>query len=452
MLEDQPWIKYGNDINMDWQQTMDEGRDVESLKEVCFDISQKESKEDYKEIIEQVRNKLTSAPMRKDYAYNEPSDLSGIKSEKHIKRHVFDKKLNSVQLYDKLAGAWIGRISGCLLGKPIEGFMLEKINTILKNTDNYPMRKYICKSEFSDDIKEKIQYNELCLDQRSWADCCNGIAPIDDDTNYTVFAMKLIETYGEDFKPNDVLEAWLSWIPMLATCTAERVAYRNAATGLYAPQTALFENPYREWIGAQIRGDYFGYINIADPEKAADMAWRDASISHVKNGIYGEMFVAAMIASAAVCDDIMTVIESGLDEIPRNCRLRHCVELVIEWYGNGFSDQEVIEKIHKSYNEASQHDWCHTNSNAMIVTMALLYGKKNFGKSICLAVQSGFDTDCNGATVGSIIGIMVGESQIPSYWYECYNQRLATSIAGYNEVTIKELVEKTKRHGDRNPV
>lgn len=72
---------------------------------------------------------------------------------------------------------------------------------------------------------------------------------MDDDTNYTVFTLKLIETYGWDFTPEDVLEGWMGWIPMLSTCTAERVAYRNAA-GLLPPFTAVYQNPYRERIGA----------------------------------------------------------------------------------------------------------------------------------------------------------------------------------------------------------
>ena len=240
-----------------------------------------------------------------------------------------------------------------------------------------------------------------------------------------------------------MLEAWLNWVPMFATCTAERVAYRNAATGLCAPETATWCNPYREWIGAQIRGDFFGYINPGDPARAAEMAWRDASISHVRNGIYGEMYAAALIAAAAVCGDMMTVIEAALDEIPAKCRLRRDIDQVIAWHAEGMDVLDVMDEIHRLYDEHDQHDWCHTNSNAMIVTMALLYGGGDFGKTIGYAVMTGFDTDCNGATAGSVVGIMLGEGKIPDYWTSFYNRKLNTSISGYNVVTIDELAAKT---------
>ena len=150
--------------------------------------------------------------------------------------------------------------------------------------------------------------------------------------------------------------------------------------GLLPPETAIRNNPFREWIGAQIRGDFFGYVNPGDPSAAAEMAWRDASISHVKNGIYGEMFCSAMTAAAAVTDDIRTIVEAGLDEIPANCRLRRGVEQVLAWYGEGLDREAIIDKIHGVYDETSNHDWCHTISNEMIVDMALLEGGGDFGK------------------------------------------------------------------------
>ena len=155
------------------------------------------------------------------------------------------------------------------------------------------------------------------------------------------------------------------------------------------------------------------------------------------------MFVAAMNAGGYGNNDIITVIESGLDQIPSKSRLYRDVNQVLDWYKSGETVDKVIDYIHQQYDEYDAHDWCHTNSNAMVVVMALLYGDMDFGKSICLSVQAAFDTDCNGATVGSIMGMILGKNKIPPYWYEGFNLRLATTIIGYPQVTVDELVEKT---------
>ncbi len=443
MLIHQPWLRIGNDIRVEYEQCLREGRDVAGYEGVvnAFVAMDNELTLKNEAAVEALDYEMAHAPIREDYPFAEPSDLPGILAASPLAENppALPPCPPDAALMDKLTGAWIGRIAGCLLGKPVEGWRRDLLWPVLKGTDNFPMNRYIRASEFSPElIKKHNLYTGGCF-----ADNVRYASPADDDTNYTTFALKLVSRYGRNFTPDDVAEGWLAWIPAFSTCTAERAAYRNIAAGYRPPETAVVKNPYREWIGAQIRGDFFGYINPGDPKTAAEMAFRDASISHVKNGIYGEMFISAMIAAAAVQSDIREIIETGLAFVPAKSRLTADVREVIELYAAGKTADELIEHIHTRFNEYSANDWCYTNSNAMIVAMALLCGNGDFGKSVCLAVQTGFDTDCNGATVGSVVGMLKGEGGIPEEWYAPFEKRLYTSIEGYNLVEVADLAKKT---------
>ena len=176
------------------------------------------------------------------------------------------------------------------------------------------------------------------------------------------------------------------------------------------------------------------------------MAWRDASISHIKNGIYGEMFVSAMLAVAAVTNNVEVIILGGLAQIPYTSRLYEDIMSVLNGFKSGVSQRECFENIHKKYDEYTSHGWCHTNPNAMIVAASLLYGRDDYGKSICMAVETGFDTDCNGATVGSILGMANGIDSIAECWTRPINDTLHTSIFGVGTVKISDRVKMTMEH------
>lgn len=435
MLGQQKWIKLAPDMVTAWRQAMEEGKPAGEYEAACKAAAEKMDEASACGLYA----RMMELPVADGSAYHEPDGLEEIRKARP-KQNMPDVDQGWEDLEDKIRGAWLGRISGCLLGKPVEGYKSNRLKRLLEASGNDPMQDYIRIGNVSPKLLKELDLRpDAC-----WADTITQAAPVDDDTNYTVLALKILETYGRNFQAEDVLEGWLRWLPYLATCTAERVAYRNGTMGLLPPESAMYHNPFREWIGAQIRGDFYGYINPGDPQAAAEMAWRDARVSHVKNGIYGEMFVAACIAAAGVpgggIDDILL---AGLGQIPKDCRLAEAIGDVMKWYGSGTSADKAIQKIHQRFDEYNPHDWCHVISNAMIVTAALLYGGGDFSRSICLAVSAAFDTDCNGATVGSIIGMYQGAGKIPEKWYSLYHEQLDTSISGYERVTVTQLVKKT---------
>lgn len=434
------WEFYSSNLLTEYQQSIDEGLEIEKYKDVFFSVARMPKSEFKKKIGDVLFEIVVSSKQKYDYKYIEPSTLEQIKELRNTtdSTYTYDKNNH----YDKIYGAWMGRICGCMLGKTVECIRTDELIPFLKETNNYPMHRYILRSDLNEDIIGKYKFG---FKNKCYADEIDSM-PVDDDTNYVVLAQKIIDDYGRDFTSYDVANAWMKYQGKDAYCTAERVAYCNFIKGFAPPESAVYQNPYREWIGAQIRGDYFGYINPANPELAAEMAWRDASISHVKNGIYGEMFVSAMLAVAAATNDIEKIILGGLAEIPSTSRLYDEVMNVVTAYKSGVSQSECFNMIHSKYDEYTDYGWCHTISNAMIVAASLLYGDGDYGKSVCMAVETGFDTDCNGATVGSVLGMANGIKSIPECWRKPINDTLHTSIFTVDTVKISECAKHTMNH------
>lgn len=436
----QEWDFFASSLAAEYRQAVDEGLDVEVYKDLFEATSRLPKGEIKKKIGDILFEAVTGASQREGYKYIEPSELDGIRAlrREYLPLGTVDKKA----LQSKIHGAWMGRICGCMLGKTVEGIRTNELVPLLKKTDNYPMHRYIYRADTGGENCAGFKYS---FTHRPFVDEIDGM-PIDDDTNYVILAQVIIEQYGREFTPYDVSRAWLTCQSKNAYCTAERVAFCNFVKGYAPPESATYKNPYREWIGAQIRGDYFGYINPGNPELAAEMAWRDASVSHIKNGIYGEMFVAAMLAAAAVTSNIEEIILCGLGQIPHTSRLYEEILSVLDGFKSGVTSKECFERIHAKYDEYTDYGWCHTNPNAMIVAASLLYGNGDYGRTICMAVETGYDTDCNGATAGSVFGMAYGIDSIPEYWTRPMKDTLHTSIFGVGTVRISDRVNMTMQH------
>lgn len=363
----------------------------------------------------------------------EPSDLPGIRRLRPRGGRRINAPVSASRLRDRLRGAFLGRCAGCLLGKPVEGWHRDRIFKALKKDERYPLTHYFESST--------IRAGGKPVPPAGFEYCTRGHfdhMERDDDTDYTILGVHYLKTYGMKFTTANVAHEWQTRLPYFMTYTAERIAYRNLINGLPLDQVPVFRNPFREWIGAQIRADGFGYCAAGMPQLAAEFAYRDAALSHVKNGIYGEMLFAAMIAVAAVCKDLHEVIEIGLSEIPAGCRLAVAVRDVIQWAGENRDWQDTLNAIHVKY--GAYHP-VHTINNACLVIMGLLHGGMDFGRTICMTVMGGWDTDCTGATAGSVLGALLGADQLPSKWIGPLNNRVESIVIGYNDVKITDIAD-----------
>lgn len=157
-----------------------------------------------------------------------------------------------------------------------------------------------------------------------------------------------------------------------------------------------------------------------------------------------------MLSAAAVESDVERILQIGLGEIPTKSRLHEAILVVMDWKKQGFTWEKALEEIHARYDEANGHDWCHTISNAMIVAAALLFGEKDLGMTLAIALQAGFDTDCNAASAGSVLGMILGAKALPKAWTEPLNDTLISGVDGFGKVKISELAARTTRLAEKN--
>ena len=338
----------------------------------------------------------------------------------------------------RIRAAWAGRISGCMLGKPVEVLSFQQgragLEAYLAEAGALPLRDY-------------VPLVEGTIVDRLGRDCCKGRfsrAEPDDDINYTFLALLLLEDNGIDFDMADVARAWLRLLPAGATWTAERAAYAtllsNMADEFVNGEEAGFDlaecsdNACNEWIGAQIRADLYGWVCPGRPALAAELARRDASLSHRGEGIHGAAFVAALGAAIPVTSSLDDALEAALEQVPHDGKVASAVAFGRELAGR----PDAIERLHQEYADLSP---VHTLNNLALVVWALSSANDDFGAAVGDAVAAGWDTDCNGATVGGLFGLT--GAPIPDDWTRPWAGRIGVSLAGYTELQLDKVVDRT---------
>jgi ADP-ribosylglycohydrolase len=341
-------------------------------------------------------------------------------------------------LRERLRSAWAGRVSGCQLGKAVELMSMRNGHAVLTQylaeADALPLRDY-------------VPLVPGDLGDQAHGPSCRGRfdrSEPDDDINYSVLALMVLEQYGPDFTTADVARAWLRYLPGAIVFTAERSAYvtllDKSSYGFPAGSEPGFDlaecsdNPFNDWIGAQIRADVYGWVNPGEPVRAADMARRDAELSHRGEGVYGAMAVAAMGAAIAGGASFRDAVGAGLEVIPDESDCAGAIQLGSSVAAAARGPAE----IHERYGALSP---VHTVNNLAVVVWGLLSGADDFGAAVGDTTSAGWDTDCNAATVGALWGLTGRE--IPSSWTDPWSGRIAVTLAGIGELTLDDLVDRT---------
>ena len=323
--------------------------------------------------------------------------------------------------FERVYSGWLGKIIGIRLGAPIEGWSYERIRNIYGEVTGYP-----------------VSYKNFAAD---------------DDSNGPLFFIRALEDCKDlsAFSASDVADALLNYAPYehgffwwggYGTST-EHTAYLNLRNGIPAPRSGSVEQngaTMAEQIGGQIFIDPWGLVAPGNPELAAKLAEKAASVTHGGNGVYGGVFIACCISLAFVEQDIPTILQKALTYIPEDCEYARVVKAVQAFHKEHPEDwRACFQYLHDTFGYDKYPGNCHIIPNAGVIVLALLYGNHDFSRTLNICNMCGWDTDCNVGNTGCIMGVLCGLEGIDfDKWRAPINDFLACSsvIPSLNAVDV----------------
>ncbi len=386
--------------------------------------------------------RLAHLPLRMDWRFVEPNSLEEIWAEADPSRAT--KPIVAVDVHEiapRVETAFVSAVCGCILGKPLEVRpTLEQIRAAATAVGEWPLRDYVSEAML------------VALRRRhtSWVDAVRGkieYATSDDDINYKVIGLLLLEQHGRDFTKDDLRDLWYVNLPPGWQFGPERTLnVRGAMWSMLPPgarnppleEWVTVWNPKDEYCGALIRADAYGYACPGHPALAAELAWRDASYTHRRTGIYGTMFAAAAIATAFVADDPLVIFQTAAQYIPQRSRFAEVVHDSIAQVQGASDWIDGYTRIHNKYRE---YDHCRIFQEIGTVINTMRFAK-DVGDGICMQVSQGNDTDSFGATCGSILGAYFGPDGLDPRWPAPFNDRLLTSVATFHEQRLSVVAQR----------
>ncbi|MEX1115385.1 MAG: ADP-ribosylglycohydrolase family protein [Akkermansiaceae bacterium] len=312
--------------------------------------------------------------------------------------------MNMATLRDQIMGCWIGKGIGGTLGMPFEG----------------------CAGPL-----------DVTLDQMA------GRMLPNDDLDLQLLWIRVLEQRGLATRAADLSQAAADHY----ACYPDEygIARWNSQRGLVPPLTGSHNNRFGDGMGGAIRSEIWACVAPGRPKLAAALAREDALIDHHGDGVWAEMFLAALESDLFTSRDLRVAIRAGLDVIPADSRLARGLQQVLQWHCDGLTWDETRRQ---TLREFGSHNFTDVTVNLCFILIGLLFGEGDFERSIKLSINCGMDTDCTGATCGSILGILHGASGLSPRLRGLAGTDVVfhSSLAGLSlPATLDELTERTLR-------
>ncbi len=340
----------------------------------------------------------------------------------------------------------LGKIVGVYLGRPVENWSYERI------AERFGEIRYY--------VHEQLGRRLIITD---------------DDISGTFVFLRALRDHGVslDLQPRQIGDTWLNYLIERKTIlwwgglgnSTEHTAFLRLLSGIPAPEsgsTALNGKVVAEQIGAQIFIDGWGLICPGDPELAADLARRAASVSHDGEAIYGAQVVAALVAQAFVESDLSRMLDRAVSLIPRDSDIARLIADLREWHARERDWRVNRERLQEKYGYHRFGGNCHMVPNHGAIILALLHGNGDFSESLHIVNTIGWDTDCNSGNLGCILGVRNGLAGIEAgldwrgpvadrLFLPCANPGLAITDAVRTSLEVSNLGRAVRGLPEESP-
>ena len=330
------------------------------------------------------------------------------------------RKLSVDDFRDHLKGGWIGKMAGVGWGTPTE---LKACCRIMKESELPPW-----------DPKMVNQYdNDDCYVQQAF--------------------VRTLELHGLDVSAK---QAGIDFAnTKFNLFCANFIGRNNVRCGIMPPDSGHPKFAIAEdLLDFRIESDFAGLISPGLPNSVIALDDKFGHMMNYGDGVYAGQFVGGMYAEAYFEQDLIKVIAAGLQCIPAESQYAEMVRDVLGWYrqdkANWQKTWELVEEKYHKNEQYSHHNGLNEKTievklNGAYMLMGLLYGEKDFEKTIQIATRCGQDSDCNPSNAAGVLGAILGFAAVPERFKSVLDEKLRFAASTYDWQEMLRVHEKLAR-------